>query len=156
MVCKLLKALYGLKQVPIHWYEWLSQFFLQKLELHRVNVDHSIFVIAANIKGLLVSIFVNDIKVMRVQKSGVIKQIKKKLATAFEIVDISPISFYLSLKVEKDREKKIFRLLQPAYIDKMLARYHLNQVKPSNTLMKEGTLIPNKAKKSSQTKQKHY
>ena len=33
IVCKLFKALYGLKQLSQLWYERLSTFFLQKLEL---------------------------------------------------------------------------------------------------------------------------
>lgn len=44
MVCKLLKALYCLKQAPRLWYERLSQFLLEKLDLKQINADHSIFV----------------------------------------------------------------------------------------------------------------
>lgn len=51
---------------------------------------------------LIVSKFVNDIKIMEVERSSHIKIVKKELAAAFEIVDIEPISFYFSLKVEKD------------------------------------------------------
>lgn len=63
---------------------------------------------------------------MGVKKSGVIKQVKKKLSITYNMVDIGPISFYLSLKVEKNDIKKIFKLFQPAYIDKILAKYYLD------------------------------
>lgn len=110
MVCKLLKALYGLKQAPKLWYKRLSKFLLKKLGLHQINANHNIFVIKAGIKGPIVSTFVNNIKIMRVKRLEVIEQVKKKLATAFHMVDISPISFYLGLKVEKNRIKKILKL----------------------------------------------
>ena len=57
---------------------------------------------------------------------------KKEIAAAFEMVDIGPTGFYLGLKVERDREERTLKLSQPAYIDKILAKYHLKQAKPSN------------------------
>lgn len=48
------------------------------------------------------SIFVNDIKVIKIKKKGHIERIKAKMAVVFEIVDINFISFYLGLKVERD------------------------------------------------------
>ena len=88
MVCKLLKALYGLKQVPRLWYERLSKFLLEKLGLQRINADHSIFVSTAGINGPIVSIFVDDIKIMGAKGSGVISRVKEELTAAFEMVDI--------------------------------------------------------------------
>ena len=64
MVCKLFKSLYGLKQSPRLWYEALSTFLLEKLDLKQINADHSIFVTKAGLNGPIVSIFVDDIKIM--------------------------------------------------------------------------------------------
>lgn len=61
--------------------------------------------IEAGIKDPIVSIFINDIKVMRVKESGVIQKMMTELAAAFEIVDMGSINFYLSLKSEKNRIK---------------------------------------------------
>lgn len=63
---------------------------------------------------------------MDVKKLQVIKQVKKELAVAFDVIDMGPISFYLGLKVERNRIKKILKLSQPAYINKILAKYQLN------------------------------
>ena len=105
MVYKLLKVLYGLKQAPRLWYKHLSKFLFEKLSLHQINTDHNIFMIEAGIKDPIVSIFINDIKVMRVKESGVIQKMMTELAAAFEIVDMGSINFYLSLKSEKNRIK---------------------------------------------------
>ena len=141
MVCKLLKALYGLKQSPRLWYERLSTFLLQKLGLRRINADHSIFVTNTGLDGPVVSTFVDDIQIIAPKRSGMIERVKAELAFAFLMADMGPISFYLGPKVERDREKKTFKLSQPAYIDKVLTRFHLDKANPVNTPMKESALL---------------
>lgn len=54
------------------------------------------------INGPIVNIFVDDIKIMKTKRIDHIERVKAKLAAAFEIVDMDPISFYLGLKVERD------------------------------------------------------
>lgn len=53
--------------------------------------------------------FVDDIKVMEVKRSGHIEKVKKKLAATFKIVDMGSINFYLGLKVERDYQKKTLK-----------------------------------------------
>lgn len=69
---------------------------------------------------------------------------------------MGPISFYLGLKVERDRAKRTLKLSQPAYIDKILAKYHLDQAKPCNTPMKEATLLPSEGTEASQAERERY
>lgn len=57
------------------------------------------------------------------------------------MIDLGPISFYLGLKVERDREKRTIKLSQPAYIDKILSKFHLDQASPANTPMKESAVL---------------
>lgn len=103
MVCKLFKTLYGLKQTSKLQYKRLSKFPLKKMGLKQINIDHSILVIPASINGGIVNPFVDNIKVMDMKRSGCIENIKRKLATAFEIMDMGPINLYLGLKVERNR-----------------------------------------------------
>ena len=136
-VCKLLKALYGLKQSPRLWYERLASFLLEKLGLKRINADHSIFVTSQGLNGPIVSTFVDDIKIMGVKGSRVIDRVKAELTYAFEMVDMGQISFYLGLKVERDRQRRIIKLSQPAYIEKVLQKFHLHQANSCTTPMVE-------------------
>lgn len=55
--------------------------------------------LSTDINGPIVSTFIDDIKIMEAKNSGVIDQMKQELMAAFEMVDIGPISFYLSLKI---------------------------------------------------------
>lgn len=141
MVCKLLKAIYGLKQSPRLWYERFSGFLLQKLGLAKINADHSIFISKTGLNGPVVSTFVDDIKIIAPKGSGHISRVKSELAAAFSMVDMGPISFYLGLKVQRDRGKRTIKLSQPAYIDEVLSRFHLDKTHAVTTPMKEsGTL----------------
>lgn len=107
MVCKLLRVFYnGFKQTLRLWYKGLFKFLLKKLGLKKINEDYSIFVSSAGINGQIISTFINNIKVMGIKRSGHIKNVKKKIAAIFEMVDMGPISFYLGLKVEKAYQKK--------------------------------------------------
>lgn len=85
----------------------------------------------------MVSTFVNNIKVMTSKRSGIIYCIKIKLTAAFLIVDMGPISFYLRLKVEKNRENQIIKLLQSAYINQVFSKFHLDKANTVNTLIKK-------------------
>ncbi len=90
------------------------------------------------------------------KESGHIEKVKRELAAAFEMMDMGPINFYLGLKVETDRQKKTLKLSQPAYIDKILSKYHLDLAKPCNTSMKEAILLQNEGPKAIQAEQKRY
>lgn len=143
-VCQLHKALYGLKQSPRLWYERFSTFLLEKLGLERINADHSIFITPLGINRPIVSTFVDDIKIMAPKESGFIEKVKAELTSAFQMIDMGPISFYLDLKVDRNREEKTIKLSQPAYIKKVLREFFLDQANPTNTPMKESTqLLPN-------------
>lgn len=68
----------------------------------KINANHSIFFTSAGLDTLVVSTFIDDIKIMASKDSKIILQIKSELAAIFSIVDIGPISFYLGLKVQCD------------------------------------------------------
>ena len=93
---------------------------------------------------------------MGTKESGHIKRVKAKLTTAFEIVDMGPISFYLGLKVERDQQKRSLKLFEPTYIEKILEKYYLYLAKPCNIPMKEEILLPNKGSEASQAEREQY
>lgn len=92
-VYKLLKALYSPKQVSKLWYKRLSKFLLTWLDFCQININSSIFVTVIKINRLVVSMFVNDIKILKLKELSHIKKVKQLLAAAFKMVDMEPISF---------------------------------------------------------------
>lgn len=72
MVYKLLKVLYNLKQFLHFWYKRFANFLLQKLALSKINVDHNIFLIKRSLNGLVISTFIDDIKIKTLKEGGII------------------------------------------------------------------------------------
>ncbi len=156
MVYRLNKAFYGLKQSPHLWYKRLSSFLLEKLGLTRINSDHSIFITRQGLEGLFVSTFVYEIKIMGPKNTWVIARVKMELTAAFKMVDMGPISFYLGLKVDKDREKRTIKLSESEYIQKVRTKYHLDNANPTNTRMKEVALWQNSSTEAAQAEKEKY
>lgn len=90
MACKLLKALYGLKQLSRLWYKQFSAFLLERLGLSRIHADHSIFISPAGLNSPIVSVFVDDIKIMGIKGSESIARVKRELAAGFLMIDLGP------------------------------------------------------------------
>ena len=97
--------------------------------------------IKAGLNSPIISTFVDDIKIMASKDSGFIQRVKAELAAIFSIVDMGLINFYLGLKVEQDQIKHMIKLLQLAYIDKVLSRFHFDQAYMVNTSIKKTALL---------------
>lgn len=122
-------------------YKKLLNFFFKKLDLVCINTDNCIFVTKVGLDSLVVSIFIDYIKIIAPKKSGIILQVKTKFMAAFLIVDISLISFYLKLKIEQNQEKQTIKLSQPAYINKVLSKFYLDKAFMATTLMKKSIIL---------------
>lgn len=48
----------------------------------------------------------DDIKIMMPKRKKMIEQVKSKLISAFSIVNMGPISFYLGIKIEYNQKNK--------------------------------------------------
>lgn len=104
MVCKLLKTLYSLKQSPHLWYKRLLAFPLTKLDLMWIYADHSIFILEEGLKGPILSIFVDNIKIITPKGNEIIEKVKRELIAIFSMIDMGSISFYLELQIDQDQE----------------------------------------------------
>lgn len=94
---------------------------------------------------------------MASKRSGFIKKIKAKLTFTFQIVDITPINFYLGLKVDYNKEEKSVKLSQPTYIEKIFWKFFLDQAYLTNILIKKSTqLFLNNERITTKAKQEKY
>lgn len=64
----------------------------------------------AGLNGQVVNIPATDIKIMAPKDIGMIDRVKVELTFSVSMIDTSPISFYLGLKVEHDRENQTIKL----------------------------------------------
>ena len=81
-VYRLKKALYRLKQSPQIWYKTLLKFLLEKLRLCHLYADYSIFATSKGQKGLIVSTYINNTKIIY-KDIAVVNQAKVELKAAF-------------------------------------------------------------------------
>jgi len=95
------KALYRLKQLPQIWYKTLLKFLLEKLGLYYLHADYSIFATSKGWKGLIISAYINDTKIIH-KDIATVNWVKVELKAAFQIIDLGPISFYLGIIVTRD------------------------------------------------------
>lgn len=101
LVCKLSKALYGLKQAPRIWFRTLTE-FLVSLSYHVISENLSVY---RNPEiDIFVAIYVDDLLIFDVNKTA-IQELKDQLSKRFKMTDLKSVTYYLSLKVFRDRFK---------------------------------------------------
>ena len=120
LVYLLLRALYSLKQAPREWYYTIRE-FLEECRYRYIEVDHSIFINKTT--RLIVSIYVDDLQIIRAKNSNEIQKLKDLLSTRFSMTDLGPIRQYLGMEITRDRNKKTLRISQGRYIQKILDRF---------------------------------
>lgn len=54
--------------------------------------------------------FIDNIKIIESKGNRFIQKLKNDLTTAFSMLDIGPISFYLGLKIELNQKKRAIKL----------------------------------------------
>ena len=128
-VCKLRQALYGLKQSPRVWYDTLVA-FLKSHGLKALNADLSVFVKP----GLIVAVYVDDLQITG-SSLAEIHAVKQALSERFHMSDLGPCQYYLGMTVTRDRNNRILRLGQRAYLEKILRDHKMTDCKAAPTLM---------------------
>jgi hypothetical protein len=117
-ICKLQKSIYGLKQTSwrcnLCFDEVVKGFgFIKNVEescvYKKVSGSAIIFLILYKDDILLIG---NDIRMMEVVKS--------LLRKSFSMKDLGEAAYILGIKIYRDRSKRLIRLSQDAYIDKIL------------------------------------
>ena len=77
-------------------------------------------------------LYVNDMLLASCDKV-VIKDLKKQLKGKFEITDLGLAQRMLGMEISRDREMKTLKLTQKEYVNKILERFGMSQVKPIST-----------------------
>jgi Reverse transcriptase (RNA-dependent DNA polymerase) len=60
---------------------------------------------------------------------------KTEIAKHVEITDLGKLHWLLGIEIRRDREKRTIHLSQRSYIDSILRRYNLQDLKPISTPM---------------------
>ena len=94
--------------------------------------DHCVYIKRSNNHFIILSLYVDDILIAGNDKK-LIYVTKKWLSSNFEMKYIGEASYVLSVKILRDRSKRLLGLSQETYIKKMLQCYHMYDCKPMDT-----------------------
>ena len=130
LVCKLQKTLYGLKQSGRRWYQKLVE-IMTKLLFLRSEIDQAVFYrrdIGRNLL-IIVLVHVDDCSIVATTQP-LINTFKIEIKKHVEITDMGELHWILGIEVKCIREERKIFLSQHSYIDAILRRYGLDELKP--------------------------
>lgn len=98
-VCKLEKALYGLKQAPRLWQKHLRK-CLAEFGFEPLDSDNCLYL--NKVSGILIVTYVDDFLIIG-KNIDHIKKLKEKLSKKFQLEDLGPASYFLGVRITRDR-----------------------------------------------------
>jgi len=125
-VCLLNKALYELKQFPRQFYLFLAN-LIRELNFNLIIADQFVFYNSES--NIVITAHIDDLLVFAENKNEInslTQQLKRKL----ELSDLGNISYYLEMKISRDRTKNKLFLSQKKYINELLTKFNINNNKP--------------------------
>ena len=126
-VCKLHRSIYGLKQASRSW----NLCFDETIKTYgfEQNVDEPcVYRYIKEKKVIFLVLYVDDILLIR-NDVETLSNVKKWLAEQFQMKDLGGASYILGIQIIRDRKNKILALSQASYIDKVLARFSMQDSK---------------------------
>ena len=125
--CKLLRSIYGLKQASRSWNlrfdETIKTFGFEQ------NVDEPcVYKYIKETKVVFLVLYVDDILLIG-NDIGLLFDVKKWLVEKFQMKDLGQASYVLGIQIIRDHKNRLLALSQASYIDKVLARFLMQNSK---------------------------
>ena len=114
-VYRLQKALYGLRESPLCWFQCLDQ-YLKVLGFTNFKIDSCLYSLKYNGHSIYLLVYVDDLLICG-SDIDLINTIKSKLSLKFCMKLLGPVSNYLGIQIEYDRESGVMKLNQRRYIE---------------------------------------
>ena len=138
-VCKLLRSIYGLKQASRSW----NLRFDETIKTYgfEQNVDEPcVYKYIKEKKVVFLVLYVDDILLIG-NDAEILSNVKKWLAEQFQMKDLGEASYVLGIQIIRDRKNKLLALSQASYIDKILARFSMQDSKKGQLPTQHGIII---------------
>jgi len=159
--CRLKKALYGLKQAPRLWFQHIDS-FLRANGFRQSGNEPTLYILweshtkespilKSSSGSLFLLLYVDDLLIASLN-SGLIKQVKELLSTAYRMTDLGLARQFLNIKIERystmnkedssshTHAKLVYhvRLSQERFIDELLKRFHMVECNGTKTPLETG------------------
>jgi Reverse transcriptase (RNA-dependent DNA polymerase) len=138
-IIRLRKALYGLRRSPLLWQKELTN-SLTNLGFRAVPQEPCVMLKG----GIIVFFYVDDIVFCyRKKDHEAVERIKKELGAKYQLSFLGELKWFLGIHVLRDRQSRKLWLSQQAYIDKLTARFNIDDTeRPPTTPMSDIELMP--------------
>lgn len=136
IVLLLNRSLYGLKQSPRCWYNMVKDFFAS-INFKPSQSDPCLFISKDPAWRCFVHVHVDDMLVMGTDTQRFSTLIQQR----FKMEDMGECSFYLGMRMERDRAARTITLTQDKYILNMLDEYGMTDCHPVSTPMVPGSYL---------------
>ena len=138
-VCKLLRSIYGLKQASRSWNlrfdETIKTFGFEQ------SVDEPcVYKYIKETKVVFLVLYVDDILLIG-NDIGLLSDVKKWLVEKFQMKDLGQESYVLRIQIIRDRKNRLLALSQASYIDKVLARFSMQNSKKGKLPTRHGIVL---------------
>ena len=85
---------------------------------------------------MLVFFFVDDITILcKTADLPRLESFVQNLMQRYELRDLGELSWFLGIRILRDRPRRRLWLCQDSYIEKIVSKFHLDDVKPATTPM---------------------
>ena len=136
MACKLQRSIYGLKQASRTW----NIRFDQAITLYGFEKSPNEPYVYKRIQGtkvVFLVLYIDDILLIR-NDIKVLSSVKGWLQKQFDMKDFGEANYILGIKLLRDRKNKVLALSQALYIDKILARFSMENSKKGTLPFRHG------------------
>ena len=136
LVGRLKRHVYGLKQAPRTWFRTLSE-HLVSIGFKPCIHDPCLFTRRSEGRLAYIFVYVDDL-VIATNTVKEMRMVKLELSNKWSMKDLGPIESILGIRVIRDREKRTLSMSQERYIDVLLMKFKLENVKAAKTPMSPG------------------
>lgn len=120
---KLNRALYGLRDSPLLWYEELSR-TLKKAGLTASKEEPCLYF--SSDRKILLLFYVDDILLIYSKdREQDAHKVTTAIRAAYRVEEKGPVSWFLNVRVIRNREKRTITLVHDEYIDKVAKKFNL-------------------------------
>jgi hypothetical protein len=137
-VCHLMRCLYVLKQSPREFNLLLRAWLVDHGWQHCVS-DPCICIFRTGHVFAMIALYVDDI-LPAANDAAWLASFKAQLGARFKIKDLGDLSQFLGMYITRDRSARTISLDQFKYLRDILAKYGMNDSKPSSLPMDPGFL----------------
>ena len=135
-VGRLKRHVYGLKQAPRTWFRTLSEYLVVIGFVPCVH-DPCLFVRRSTNKVCYIFVYVDDL-VIAADSVEEMRVVKDELRDKWSMKDLGPIESILGIRVIRNRTERTLSMTQEKYIDNLLSKFNLSDVKPTKTPLDPG------------------